>query len=100
MHLYYSKFPRHPVSDEQYKMILSNNIISIYYYRVDPNLVKFVFEFVGFDVYVQPVLLNLINIGYHTLIHQLNQYIPLLKTVTIKNTWALQILDLNGIIRQ
>ena len=41
-------------------------------------------ELIGFRVHVQPVLLNLINIGYKILINHLNQGMHVLKTVTIK----------------
>ena len=40
-------------------------------------------KFDGFHVHVQPVLLNLINIGYQ-MFHHPNQSMPMLEIVTIK----------------
>ena len=48
------------------------------------NLVKVFVPFVGFYVHVQPVFLNLINISIQIFIHHINQFMPVLKIVTIK----------------
>ena len=40
--------------------------------------------FLGFHVHVKYILLHLKNIGYQIMLHQLNQCMPVLKTVTIK----------------
>ena len=43
------------------------------------NFIKVFVPFVGFHVHFQPMLLNLRNIGYQILIHNLNQGMPMLK---------------------
>ena len=47
-------------------------------------------HFFGLYVHLHPVLINLINNGYQIMIHKLNQYMTVLKTITINNTWALK----------
>ena len=39
----YRDFPRHPVSAEKFERRGRNNIISLFYYRVDPKLGKGVY---------------------------------------------------------
>ena len=81
---YLQKFPRHPVAAGKFKIGGSNIIVSHYHYRVDTELGKFFLGFFGLHVHIQPVLLNLIQIGYQLLLHHLNQVIPVMKIVTIK----------------
>ena len=47
------------------------------------TLVQVSVQFVGFHVHVQPVFINLINIGYQLLLHNINQGMPVLKIVTL-----------------
>ena len=80
-----SKFPRHPVATEKFKIWGRNNILLYYHYRVDQNLVKVFVWFLWFHVNIQPVFLNLINIGYNIFFHNLNQSMTMLKIDTKKN---------------
>ena len=48
------------------------------------NLVNVFVQLFGFHLNFQPMLFNCINNGYQITCYQLNQYTPVLKTVTIK----------------
>ena len=63
-------------------------------------LEKVFVPFIRLYVNVNPVLLNLIKNDYQIMIHQLNQYMPMLKTGTIGNNMALQRLEHHGILIQ
>ena len=80
---YYWKFPRHPLSVENFKTqqgILFFHVITT---GLIQNLVKLFVRLSVLRVYVQAMLTNLINIGYQLFLHHLNQSISMLKIVTI-----------------
>ena len=76
------KFPRHTVAAEEFKMI-EMILFRIIATGLMHNLVKVYVPFFGFRVHVQHVLLNLTNIGYQIVLHNLNKVMPVLKVVTI-----------------
>ena len=53
---YYRKFPRRPVSAEKFEMRGSNNILSHFHYRVDPELVRGFFSVPQLDEYWLPTI--------------------------------------------
>ena len=84
------------ISKWEEEILFFHNIIT----WLTHKLVKVFVEFFGFHVYVYPVLINLINIGYQLLLHHINEGMPVLKVVTIKNNLTLQWLYNRVIIRQ
>ena len=60
-----------------------NALLPRYHFMIDKKNGRGVCDIFLFHVYVQPVLLNLINIGYQILLYHLNQGMPILKIVTI-----------------
>ena len=85
----YMKFTHHPVADEWYKMRESNITTSNHHYRVDQRLEKAFVPFIRLYVHVQTVFINLINNCYQIVLHQLNQDMLMLKTVTIKKYFGI-----------
>ena len=77
-------FPRHPVDAESSKWEEEILFFCIIIIGLIHNLIKVFLRINGLNMYVQPVLINLINIGYQLYLHHPNQGMPTLKVFTIK----------------